>query len=239
MKEEEENLFRKTSSVITPSVITIMILVVAVLISNTVTAEITSESVCLIIVSGNGGYSTSELEKASSFFDYVNETLDRDDIRYLTTILDSESQGSANITNIQDSFQWLENNCQSSDEVIIYISDHAKRVFNETYFTFNDGDISTSTIDSWIDEIDCVHTTVIINGEKSGLAGIDLQESSRDIICSMEYDQEYDPDLFNITRSLEDPASDTNNDEIVDFIEAFWRENYLLTGTGQDPVLYQ
>ena len=34
-------------------------------------------------------------------------------------------------------------------------------------------------------------------------------------------------------------ASYTNNDEVVDFIEAFWRENYLLTGTGQDPVLYQ
>ncbi len=239
MKKEEEKFIGKTKKVITASIITLVILVVATLISNKATAEITSESVCLIIISGNGGYSTGELEKASSFFDYINETLDRDDIRYLTTTLDSESQGPANISNVEISFQWLENNSQSSDEVIIYISDHAKRLFNETYFSFDDGDISTSTIDSWIDEIDCIHTTVIINGEKSGLGGIDLQDSSRDIICSMEHDQEYDPDLFNITRSLEDPAADTNNDEVVDFIEAFWRENYLLTGTGQDPVLYQ
>jgi hypothetical protein len=239
MKEEEKENNGKTARIITASIISFTILVIGLLISNTASATINSDSVCLIIVSGCEGYSDNELVKASSFFNCLNQTLDRDDIYYLTATSESGSQGPANISNVENSFQWLQNNCEPSDEVIIYISDHAKRSFNDTYFSFNDGNISADTIDSWIDEIDCIHTTVIINGEKSGLGGIDLQDSSRDIICSMEDDQEYDPDLFNITRSLEDPASDTNNDEIVDFIEAFWRENYLLTGTGQDPVLYQ
>ena len=207
--------------------------------SNGVRAELNSNDKCLIIISGFDGYSSNEMEKGSSFYDYINNTLQDDNIIFLTSTSHPESDGESTLENIESAFEWLIGNSSSSNEVIIYISDHEKRLFNETYFTFNDGNISVDTIDSWIDEIDCIHTTVIINGEKSGLGGIDLQDSSRDIICSMEDDQEYDPDLFNITRSLEDPAADTNNDEVVDFIEAFWRENYLLTGTGQDPVLYQ
>jgi hypothetical protein len=54
----------------------------------------------------------------------------------------------------------------------------------------------------------------------------------------MRYNQSFDEDLFNITRSLEDPSADSNNDGVVSFLEAFRNEELLLTGTGQDPVLY-
>ncbi|MFO8050408.1 MAG: hypothetical protein R6V01_01760, partial [Thermoplasmatota archaeon] len=98
--------------------------------------------------------------------------------------------------------------------------------------------ISADTMDSWMDQIQCSSITVILNGERSGMAGPDLQDPERDIICSMGANEEYDPDLFNITRSLEDPTADTNNDGVVDFIEAFWKEVELLEATGQVPAIY-
>ena len=81
--------------------------------------------------------------------------------------------------------------------------------------------------------------TVILNGERSGLGGEDLADPSRDVICSMGSNQQMNPDLFNITRSLEDPTADMNMDGKVSFVEAYWKEVDNLSVTGQDPVLYQ
>jgi len=48
---------------------------------------------------------------------------------------------------------------------------------------------------------------MILNGNRSALAGPDLKDSSREIFCSMDSNQSFDHDLFNITRGLEDPTS--------------------------------
>ncbi|MDG6226263.1 MAG: hypothetical protein QCI82_12265, partial [Candidatus Thermoplasmatota archaeon] len=122
---------------------------------------------------------------------------------------------------------------------VIYISDHAQGIMNDIFLIFDDGNISTTQIDSWLDLIECSSVTVILNGERSGLAGPDLTGPSRDIICSMGSNQTMNPDQFNITRSLEDPTADTNNDGKVSFVEAYWKEVDNLSGTGQDSVLFE
>lgn len=239
MKEEEEYDHRNITKIILTLMVSITILFVVILSSMGSNAEQTNETRCLIIVSGYNGYSGHELGKASAFYDHINDTLSEDDIRYLTIHTDPESDGQATISNVENAFEWLKENSLPENNVIIYISDHAKRSFNETHFCFNDGNVSTDTINSWMNQIQCLSITVVLNGERSGLGGLDLQGPSRDVICSMRSYQTFDPDLFNITRSLEDPLADSNNDGVVDFIEAFWMEDFLLTGTGQDPVLYK
>ncbi|MDG6226271.1 MAG: hypothetical protein QCI82_12305, partial [Candidatus Thermoplasmatota archaeon] len=67
----------------------------------------------------------------------------------------------------------------------------------------------------------------------------DLADPSRGVICSMGWNQTFDPDNFNITRSLEDPTADLDSDGIVDYIEAYNKEVENLSGTGQYPVLFQ
>ncbi len=197
------------------------------------------EKICLIIVSGAWGYSEHEIGKASSFYDHCISTdiYNEEDIVYLADTAVSNTDGPANISNIEDAFEWLDDNSDPNMEIVIYISDHEQVINNEIYFAFEDGNISSSTIDSWIDEITCEKITVILNGERSALAGPDLSGSSRDIICSMESDQ-LSIDNFNITRSLEDPEADLNIDGKVDYIEAFLKEVEWLQGSGQDPVLY-
>ncbi len=221
------------------TIVSLSILTLVILLSGDTNGELSVEDKCLIVVSGYGGYSSSELGKARSFFDYISETLPDENIRYLTIQSDLESDGQATISNVQSAYEWLITESSPQDDVIIYIYDHEKRVLNETYFIFDDGNISSGTIDHWMDQISCSSITVVLNGERSGLGGPDLQGPERDIICSMRSYQTYDPDLFNITRSLEDPLADSNNDGVVDLIEAFWMEDFLLTGTGQDPVLYK
>jgi hypothetical protein len=54
----------------------------------------------------------------------------------------------------------------------------------------------------------------------------------------MRGDQVTFPDNFNITRSLKDLSADSDNDGVVSFVEAFWKEVFILGGTGQDPVLF-
>ena len=193
---------------------------------------------CLIIVSGHDGYSQHELVKASFFRDHLLEEISEDDIKYLTDPDDPDSDGPANVSNIEDAFDWLKDECESDTEVIIYIFDHIIAINNEETFLFDDGNITASTIDSWLDDVSYSRTTIILNGERSGLGGPDLTGPSRDVMCSMRSYQTSDPDLFNITRSLEDPSADLDGDEKVSFIEAYWNEVILLSGTGQDPVLF-
>jgi hypothetical protein len=193
---------------------------------------------CLIIVSSYGGHYQNELYKARSFHEYIDDSYSEEVVICLTDPTDPYSDGPANVSNVYEAFQWLINNSIPSEEVIIYISDHEKRILNETYFLFEDGNISSLMIDSWLDQVQCSEMTVILNGERSGLAGPDLADPSRDVICSMGSDQEYNPDTFNITRSLEDPTADQNNDGIVDYIEAYRKEVERLQGSGQDPFIY-
>ncbi len=193
---------------------------------------------CLIIVSGHDGYSQYELGKASSFREHLLEDISDDNIIYLTDPNDPDSDGPANVTNIENAFNWLKDESGSNTEVLVYIFDHIVIINNEVTFQFDHGNITTSEIDSWLGEVSYSKMTIILNGERSGLGGPDLTGPSRDVMCSMRSYQTYDPDLFNITRSLKDLSADLNYDGVVSFVEAFWNEVIFLRGTGQDPVLF-
>jgi len=202
-------------------------------------AEEIPSVLCVMIVSGSGGYPSYELGKAASFHSYMEDRYPSNQMVYLTRGSVTGSDGPADLENVEDAFEWLSQASSSEDEVVIYIYDHAQCINNEVRLSLNDGNLSVQTLDSWLDQVECWNMTLIVNGERSGLAGPDLSGPSRDIICSMGSEQQFDPDQFNITRSLEDPSADMNSDEIVDYIEAYWKEVENLEGSGQEPLSYE
>ena len=231
-------LMRRKIIIPTTTAMVIILSLLFVFIQDEASAQKQDYLKCLIIVSGNEGYSEQELSKASSFRDHQLTHCDYNDIRYLTDPSDPNSQGPANLSNVEEGFDWLKTNTSESTEVVVYISDHAQAINNENYFLFDDGNISIDTVDSWLDQVQCNQMTIVLNGERSGLGGPDLSDPGRDVICSMGANQSFSPDLFNITRSLEDPSADTNHDGQVSYIEAYWKEVENLQGTDQDPCIW-
>jgi len=197
-----------------------------------------SEKKCLIIISGLDGYSDHEVGKSASFRNHLLQNCSMNDICYLTDPSQSFSDGPANLSNIVNAIEWLKGCSGPNTEVTVYVFDHILMIDNEATLLFDDTNISLQIFDSWLDQVQCSKMTVILNGERSSLAGPDLSGPSRNVICSMGSGQTYDPDLFNITRSLEDPTADMNDDEIVDYIEAYWKEVENLQGSGQDPIIF-
>ncbi len=201
-------------------------------------AESDDDMKSLIIVSGYGGYTSHELNKASSFRNHLLDSCSSDDIIYLTDTGMSGSDGTATVSNVEDAFFWLINNCDSNTKVAVYIMDHMQMINNQPRFRFDNGVTSASEMDSWLDQVSCAEMTVILNGEKSALCGPSLDTSSRDVICSMGSQQTYCPDNFDIADSLDDPSADTDGDGTVSYIEAYENEKDLLESSGQVPVLY-
>jgi hypothetical protein len=193
---------------------------------------------CLIIVSSSGGYSSNEIGKASSFYDYLLESCTSNDVQYLTSPSCLGNDGPATLSNIEDAFEWLEAESTTETEVTVYVSDHINSIESNVFFSFDDGNMTLSYMDSLLDQVEFSSITMILNGERSGYGCDYFGGTSRDILCSMGSTQDCDPDLFNITRSLEDPTADTNDDNIVSYVEAFWKEVDNLEETGQDPVFY-
>jgi hypothetical protein len=215
-----------------------LILISFMVIKSAVNAESLPDAKCLIIVSGYGGYSQQELSKASSFREYLLDLVNEDDVIYLTDPTDPSSDGPATLSNIEDSFDWLISNSEPDTDVTVYISDHISMIDNNASFIFNDGAIPASIIDLWLDLIECSSLNIILNGERSGMGGQAVSGTGRDVLCSMDASESFQNDLFNITRSLEDPSADIDNDEIVSYVEAYWKEVDNLLGSGQNPVYY-
>jgi hypothetical protein len=215
-----------------------VILISFMVIKSAVNAESLPDAKCLIIVSGYGGYSQQELSKASSFREYLLDAVNEDDIIYLTDPTDPSSDGAATLSNIEDSFDWLISNSGPDTDVTVYISDHISMIDNNATFIFNNGAIPASIIDLWLDLVECSSLNIILNGERSGMGGQAVSGTGRDVLCSMDASESFQNDLFNITRSLEDPSADLDNDEIVSYVEAYWNEVDNLLGSGQNPVYY-
>jgi hypothetical protein len=193
----------------------------------------------LVIVSGHGGYTPTELSKAISFRKYLlNNGFNNQDIRYLTPVQCNESHAISTKANVMESIQWLQQNSTSDTDVIIYISDHEQTVNGIIHFFFEGGNISAEQIDLWLEEVNCSSMNIFLNGPRSGLAGTDLTGINRSVYCSMKGYQDYDPDRFNITRSLQDPAADKDHNGDITYLEAFEMEKIRLLGTGQEPVKY-
>ncbi len=221
--------------------ITLSLLVVVLLsipFFNLASADNGNNMKSIIIVSGYSGYTTHELEKADSFRNHLLESSSSDDIYYLTSTTLIGLDGEATTSNVEDAFSWLIKNSDSDTKVAIYIMDHVQMINSQIEFNFNNDQIAASTINGWLDDVTCSEMIVILNGEKSALAGPSLDTTSRDVICSMRSDQTYCPDYFDISSSLEDPVADANNDGTITYIEAFENEKDLLESSGQVPVLY-
>ena len=192
----------------------------------------------LVIVS-TYGLSQDEFAKANSFHQYLlDDGYQNDDIIHFGSESGNLSEGISNVSNVESGFDRLRSDSDPDKEIVIYISDHVPPLSGDRVFRFVDGNISMSLIDSWIDDITCVFSTVIVGGNYSGVVGPELSDPVRDVICSMGANQSFSPDLFNITRSLEDPSADTNHDGQVSYIEAYWKEVDNLQGTDQDPCIW-
>ncbi len=194
----------------------------------------------VIIVSSCYGENRYEIDKAMSFMDYlIDEGFDEDDID-LMSAGDSDRIDSPDLLcHINSSFSGLISGSDEDTDVVIYISDNGHAENGIPSLRFRDGNITGIQFDSWFDEITCSEFTFIIGGNRSGIIGPDVSDISRTVMSSMGENQVSSQDLFNITRSLEDPSADLNNDGVVSFLEAFRNEELLLTGTGQDPVLFE
>ncbi len=193
----------------------------------------------IIIVSSSNGENQYEIDKAICFLEYLlDDGYDEDDID-LISVGDSEYIDSIDsLSNINASFSDLIYESDEDTEVVIYISDNGHAEYGCPSLWFRDGNISGIQFDSWFDEITCSEFTFIIGGNRSGIIGPDVADPSRTVMSSMRGDQVAFPDLFNITRSLEDETSDTDEDGVVDFIEAFYHERDLLIGYSQTPCLW-
>ncbi|MDG6225000.1 MAG: hypothetical protein QCI82_05750 [Candidatus Thermoplasmatota archaeon] len=216
---------------------TLTILAFAIPLLEGADAEATEDMKSLVIVSGFGGYSVHELDKAASFRSHLLDSCSQDDMVYLTKAGIFGSDGTATVANLEDAFEWLITVSGPETRVAVYIMDHAQMINNQPHFRFEDGSISASTIDGWLDQISSSDITIILNGERSGLGGPSLAGSSRDVICSMMSSQTYCPDNFDIARSLGDPAADSDDDGTVSYIEAFNYEKARIQSTGQVPIL--
>ena len=190
----------------------------------------------IIIVSDLDGFDPEELEKAYQFYQYLlDKEYTEDDIYFLTEDSRTGCDDDPTISNIEEAFSWLENTSESSSQPVIYISDHVIWTMGNATFQFSDGNLSANTIDGWLNSTQYQDLTMILNGNRSALAGPDLKDSSREIFCSMDSNQSFDHDLFNITRGLEDPTSDIDGDGDVSYHEAFLKERYNLRFGDQDP----
>jgi len=193
----------------------------------------------IIIVSDLDGFDPEELEKAYQFYQYLlDKEYTDEDIYFLTEDGRTGCDDDPTISNIEEAFSWLENTSESSSQPVIYISDHVIWTMGNATFQFSDGNLSANTIDGWLNSTQYQDLTMILNGNRSALAGPDLKDSSREIFCSMRSTQSFDDDLFNITRGLKDPSADTNFDGEVSYHEAFQKEYDNLAFENQDPISY-
>jgi hypothetical protein len=155
---------RKRTSVFIISFVTVLICIISL--CREANGQGSVDRKCLIIVSGHGGYSEHELGKAASFRDMflVNGTLN--DLVYLTDPDHPNSDGPANLSNVENAFDWLRSNSGSNSEVTVYIFDHLLMNENDPTFLFDDGNLTSQTIDSWLDLVQCSMMTVILNGNR-------------------------------------------------------------------------
>ncbi len=206
--------------------------------SRPVYAEVTVPRCAIIVVSDIEGPDGHELDKADGFYGYLlEEGYDDDEVVYLTESSMEGYDGDPNITNILSSFSWLRNTSMITSQPVIYIYDHEKIINGIPYFEFDDGDLSATYMDYLLDQMQYQEMNIVLNGNRSALAGSTLSGTSRTIICSMGVNSSFEEDQFDIARGLTDQTADTNNDGIVSYSEAYWKEREIEEVLVQGPIL--
>jgi hypothetical protein len=191
----------------------------------------------LIVVSSFGGTDKIELEKAIDLYNYfITNGMEHDDILFLCDQDLAMIDGDPTVSNVKEGFKWLEDEGTSQSDVFIYVSDHAHGTQNEIFYRFSDGILYSEDIEDSLDDMTFNELTYITTGAHSGHFGGQLEGPSRIIMSSMKATENAHPDQFDIARGLTDPTADTNNDGIVTFEEAFYKERS--TVTGQEPQIW-
>lgn len=227
-------------------VISSMVLIgfLALLAINTDDADASSSSnsgrYALIAVSTLPEDDCGEVLKAHCLYEHLlDDGWEADEIYYLSPEYSSVSEGIANVSNVNNGFKFLEENTDNHDDVLIYISDHTTLNDGMTTFQFSDGNMSSDLINIHLDIMKHDELTFIMCGNQSGLAGGPLAANGRDIVCSMGEADRFNPDEYNLTRGLNDPFADMNNDGTVSFIEASEREiSTMAEYTPQTPRIW-
>lgn len=194
----------------------------------------------MIVVSNLTTIDQNEISKAVSFYQHlITKGWYQSNLEFLGPDQISVATGIANVTNVENAFKDIINNQLGDKEVMIYIADHLWDGYSDVILELTDGNITSSVINDWLNNMTYSKLTFIMNGEHSGLAGPEFSNPSRNIICSMGSNDEFSPDQFNITRGLINPKADTNKDGEVSFVEAYYSEkNYLRRISNQIPELW-
>jgi len=182
----------------------------------------------------------NEMSKATSLYQYLTDQgWPENSIDMYCPDSFDRSEGIANVSNVEDGFQNLMDDNHRRKEVLIYIADHGIKDGLICNFTFTDGNINTTLMNGWLDQMTYSKLTFIVTGNHSGLAGPEFSDNKRDIICSMGSEDVFYPDQFNITRGLTDLSADTDGDDIISFVEAYYSEKgWLEMNTEQVPELW-
>ena len=123
------DFYRRVKHIIIPSLILfVVIFVIMAVSSRNAYAEEQEGEKCLVIMSGYGGYPPNEISKVSSFYEYLN--CPDEDITYLTSQSDPDSDGPANVSNVEAAFEWLQSHSQQS-EIHLVIDD--REIMGEYY----------------------------------------------------------------------------------------------------------
>jgi hypothetical protein len=213
------------------TLICLILLLASILIINLISdkgdATNTSEKYALIAVSSINQTHETEYQKSVAFYEYlIDEGYSPANIRYFGPDTITYTDDNSTVGNIESGFEAIINASSDNDNVVIYVSDHISHI-SQVEFHFNDGVINQTLMNSWLDSISCSEMTFIMNGNRSGLVR-EFRSPGRTIMSSMSSIDEYSPDHFNITRSLETGLADSNNDGIVTLREAFYYERLIL-----------
>jgi len=179
-----------------------------------------------------------EVEKGCALKQYLIENgADPDHVIFLAPEGTSGSNGEPTLNSIELGFEFLASQGDEGDIVTIYISDHLPPlVENETHFMFVDGNIALTTVDSWLDDINCDEMMVYVGGNRSGIASNFLGSEGREVICSMGSSYTTNCDEFDLVRGFEDPNADLDDDNDVSFYEAYLSESSRQEVNSQGPI---
>jgi len=180
----------------------------------------------------------SEVEKGCELKQYLIENgADPDHVIFLAPDGTSGSNGVPTLDSIELGFEFFASQGDEGDIVTIYISDHLPPlVENETHFMFVDGNIALTTVDSWLDDINCDEMMVYVGGNRSGIASNFLGSEGREVICSMGSSYTTNCDEFDLVRGFEDPNADLDDDNDVSFYEAYLSESSRQEVNSQGPI---
>lgn len=188
-----------------------------------------SEGWTLIIAPTHEGGHTQE--DALAFRDYLLEHgWDDERIIFLTDGLnESFVDNSATVQNIIDAMNYIAENANEHDLVVIIVLDRGVYSGESTTFQANDGNISDSEFGTWLNNITYREMVVCFSFNYSGGFIEECKGSDRLVITSHSATESTVDNTYNLTRGLSTPKADADNDGTITVEEAHNYECSVVT----------